>query len=414
MADDLTDEMTRSRSRTGDDAADNAEVRTVMARTDERIPIGSDLDRPLRSPYDEFFDYETMDERDFVRVPKSTSGARRFLLWLAVFALIIVVGIGGTALWVVRQVDPGGDPGPELAISIPEGSSVVNIADILETGEIVTNGRIFREYLRVRAPGPYQAGEYVFAQRSSMSEAAAVLEGGPVPPDYLDVTVPEGLKLTEIATRLNSEVPHFSSTSVTAALGSLAVRSKYQPEDSTNLEGLLFPDTYRAATDETETQFLARMVEQMESVAGQLGYDQAAEITGYTPYELIIIASMIEREARLPEDQGKISRVIHNRLAEGMKLEIDATVLYALGEHTDELTSTDLEIDSPYNTRRYGGLPPTPIGAPGRGALAAAMSPDEGDWLFYVLATEEGGHFFTSSYDEFLQQKNESKERGLF
>jgi len=379
-----------------------------------------DLDKPLRSPYDEFFDYEALDEQDFVRIPKRTSGVRRILFWFGILALVVVVGLGGAALWVLRQVDPSGDPGPELAMVIPEGSTVADITDLLEEGGVVTNGRIFREYLKIRDPGPYLAGEYVFLQRSSLSEAAEVLELGPIPPDFFDVTVPEGLEISEITSRLGRDVDHFSRLSVREALATPTLRSRYQPEDSPEreglvaLEGLLFPDTYRLDEDETELALLERMIAELEDVTTELGYDRAEELTGLTPYQLIIIASMIEREARLPEDQGKIGRVIHNRLAAGQRLEIDATVRYALGGRTDELTVTDLEVESPYNTRKFDGLPPTPIGAPGRGALAAAINPEEGDWLFYVLATEEGGHFFTSEYEDFLTVKKESQDKGLF
>jgi UPF0755 protein len=125
------------------------------------------------------------------------------------------------------------------------------------------------------------------------------------------------------------------------------------------------------------------------------------------------VASLVEEEAKTDGDRPKIARVIYNRVAEDMKLEIDATVPYALGMHKTELTQSDLEVDSPYNTRRYKGLPPTPIAAPGRASLEAALNPEEGPWIFYVLADAEGNHFFTDDYDEFLQKKEEGQEAGL-
>ena len=149
-------------------------------------------------------------------------------------------------------------------------------------------------------------------------------------------------------------------------------------------------------------------------MATEVGYTQAEALTGLTPYEAIIVASLIEEEAKVPEDRAKISRVIHNRIEQGMKLEIDASVIYALGRHTTELTFADLNFDSPYNTRLNPGLPPTPIAAPGRAALEAAINPAEGDWLFYVLADEDGSHFFTDDFDEFQQQVAKSRAEGLF
>ena len=121
---------------------------------------------------------------------------------------------------------------------------------------------------------------------------------------------------------------------------------------------------------------------------------------------------MIEREARVPEDRPKIARVIYNRLSAKMRLDIDATVVYAVGGKTS-LTGADLEIDSPYNTRLYKGLPPTPIAAPGQASLEAALAPSEGPWLYYVLADREGRHYFTDSARDFDRAVAEAEEAGL-
>ena len=154
------------------------------------------------------------------------------------------------------------------------------------------------------------------------------------------------------------------------------------------------------------------MLDQFDEVTDDLGYGDANDV-GRSPYEMLIVASMVEEEARLPEDQAKIARVIYNRLDQGMALGIDATLLYEIGQKAD-LTESDLATDSPYNTRLNTGLPPTPITNPGRGALDAAIHPADGPWLYYVLADEKGGHFFTDDYDEFLRQKQESEDKGLF
>jgi UPF0755 protein len=127
----------------------------------------------------------------------------------------------------------------------------------------------------------------------------------------------------------------------------------------------------------------------------------------------VIIASMIEREARVPEERPMIARVVYNRLRDGMTLGIDATVIYALGRHTDVLTRSDLEIDSPYNTRRFAGLPPTPIASPGRESLEAALNPAPGDWLYYVIADEDGRHTFTENYRDFERAVAEARSKGL-
>ena len=211
-------------------------------------------------------------------------------------------------------------------------------------------------------------------------------------------------------------LPEFDEAELNSALYGGSIRSSFQPEGNINLEGLLFPDTYQVGEDdfEDEAGLVSRMAEQFDDVAAELGYNEAQTRIGLTPYEVIIVASMVEEEARVPEDRAKIARVIYNRIARDMRLEIDATVLYAIQQHTAELTQADLAVDSPYNTRLYKGLPPTPIATPGRASLEAALNPAEGDWLFYVLADADGSHFFTDSYDEFLNQVNRSRAEGLF
>ena len=170
------------------------------------------------------------------------------------------------------------------------------------------------------------------------------------------------------------------------------------------MEGLLFPSTYQVIERDTPRSIALRLAEEFDKQAGAVDFSRV-EALGISPYEAIIVASMIEAEASVPEDRDRIAAVIYNRLEENMALGIDATVLYALGEHKEELTTEDLQVDSPYNTRQVTGLPPTPIGAPGAESLAAAANPAEGDWLYYVLSDCDGHHAFSVSYDEFLQNK---------
>jgi UPF0755 protein len=177
------------------------------------------------------------------------------------------------------------------------------------------------------------------------------------------------------------------------------------PPEVDNLEGLLFPSTYQIVRKDSEADVARRLVDQTVEETVELDFEAKAAARGVTPYEAVIVASMIEAEAKAPGDRGKIARVIYNRLDEGMRLGIDATVLYALGEHKNVLTNADLAVDSPYNTRKVAGLPPTPIGAPGAGSLEAAVNPAEGDWLYYVVSDCAGHHAFSESYDEFLQNK---------
>ncbi len=135
---------------------------------------------------------------------------------------------------------------------------------------------------------------------------------------------------------------------------------------------------------------------------------------GFTPYEVLTVASMVEEEAKVPGDRPKIARVLYNRLAKGMTLGVDATVEYAIGQRVVNLTKSQLATTSPYNTRLHAGLPPTPISSPGRASLEAALNPTAGDWLYYVLAAPDGSQYFTASYSDFQRQTAKSRAEGLF
>lgn len=361
-------------------------------------------------------DYALTQDGDWVRLPKRWSFARRALVvFLGVGALIIVVALLANN-WLQNQLDPPGAQGEEVAVEIPEGASTNDIASILADEGVVANSTVTRFYFRFNSDQEFQAGDYVFNKNSEVWSVREVLEAGPLPPVFQSVTIPEGLWLVDISSRLLDALPSFDPAELDLAIKGGGIRSKFQPEGNISLEGLMFPDTYQIDEDlqADEAAMVSRMVTQFDDVATELGYSQAQALTGLTPYELIVVASLIEEEAKVAEDRAKISRVIHNRIAEGMKLEIDATVIYALGEHTDELTFSDLNLDSPYNTRLNPGLPPTPIAAPGRAALEAALNPVDGPWLFYVLADEDGSHFFTDDFEEFQSQVAKSQAEGLF
>ena len=168
--------------------------------------------------------------------------------------------------------------------------------------------------------------------------------------------------------------------------------------------GIFFPDTYDVdeASLANEESLLQRMTSQFDIVATETGLSSPPDGLGVNPYEVLIVASLIEEEAALDEERAKIARVIYNRLDRSIPLGIDATIVYALGGDR-ELTLSDLAVDSPYNTRLVSGLPPTPISAPGRASIEAALQPAQGDWLYYVRTDESGvgSHTFTVTQEDF-------------
>lgn len=340
--------------------------------------------------------------------------------WQRILVLLFVLGAGAGAVawfcydWVQRQLDPPGEPVGAVSVEIPSGSGVSDIARMLAERGVVANAVVARLAWR---NSEIQAGEYVLAQNMSVDQALEVLNAGPAPAPFIKITIPEGLWLSEITERLLDGLDAFDPVELDTAISGGAIRSAFQPEDVNSLEGLLFGETYHVdeASADDEAALVERMVQQFDLVAAELGYDTLAETTiGLSPYEVITVASMVEEEAFRDEDRPKVARVIYNRINLGMPLGIDATVLYAIGERKTGITRSELNVDSPYNTRKFRGIPPGPISSPGRKSLEAALYPADGDWLYFVLSARDGTLFFTDDYEEFLRVADEARREGVF
>lgn len=361
--------------------------------------------------YEDFHDFDGR-RREYVRIPRRAPQVPGFFRLGLLIKVVVVVGLAGGVWWGYQQVNPSGEPGETVVVEIPDGVGSAGIAEVLADAGVVSNSRLFQEYLRFKSKGTIGAGTYRVQKNSALWEALNVLAAGPIPVGSVDATVPEGLRLNDIYASLSAAVPRFTVESLQAAAAAGQVRSRFQPEGA-SLEGVLFPDTYRIGNDMSEAEVLSLLTSQFDQVAAELQIETRAAALGLTPYQVIVLASMIEEEAKVPEERAKISRVIHNRLAIDMRLEIDATTLYAVGKEGNTLTLTDLGSDSPYNTRRASGLPPGPIAAPGRASLEAALAPAEGPWLFYVLSDANGNHAFTDSAEEFEELVAAADRAGL-
>ena len=391
--------------------------------------------RVLDDEVDDIDDDDLRWDEPLTRREQRALGSYRRRRWptvLASFALIALLGVGVVGFWAFRQIDPAGDPGDDVAITIPEQTGASEIADLLEENGVITNSLVFRGYLKVKGTGTdWQAGDYVFQEDMSFDEAIEVLDAGPGEPPFDEVTIPEGYTvfageglpapgtLVQRIVDPDNGIPRFSQQRIMARLLDGSLRSQFQPPDVANLEGMLFPATYRIGEDQNVNALLNQMVQRFDEVATEAGIGNATQLidqaTGgqvqITPYEAIIVASLIEREARVPEERPMMARVIYNRLQNGVPLGIDASLNYALGHPA--ATESELATDSPYNLREVAGLPPTPIAVPGEASLRAAVAPAQGQWMYYVLADESGRHTFTNTYEEFLAAKEQCQAAGL-
>ena len=332
----------------------------------------------------------------------------------AAVAVVALVALAGGGLWVKRQIDPAGGPGKAVDVDIPDGTSTNGIIDLLARKHVVSNGRVFELYVKVKRAGPFQAGLYHLHEHSAMGAVIDVLDKGPALPPAVNITIPEGLVLAQVAARVAKRDPRLSATAFAQVAASGDIRSRYSPPGQASLEGLLFPDTYRVERTETERDLLREMATTFDDTAQSLGYDQALQLTGYSAYKVIIVASLVEAEAKDDVDRPKIARVIYNRLAKGMPLGIDAAFYYTLplDRRGTPLRQSDLARDTPYNTRLHAGLVPTPIDMPGRPSLEAALHPADGTWLYYVLK-DARTHAFSTDYQQFLADKKAAEQKGL-
>ena len=252
------------------------------------------------------------------------------------------------------------------------------------------------------------------ASQASVDDLTSAPSGNEVV--EVEVVFPEGFTVRQIMSRLERDAPGLSVADLEAALAANSLPAPFRPEGVTSYEGLLFPALYRVASYETEADVLSRMIEELRARVLANDIEAAAQRLGRTPYELIIIASLIEKEVKIAEERALVSRVIHNRLAMEMELQIDAALYYNAPEGA---TFADLKAaDTAYNVYLRKGLPPTPIASPGEAALIAAMNPaenpakddplctvrnkkekaDECRLLFYVLSDAEGRHAFSTTY----------------
>ncbi|MFN8053269.1 MAG: endolytic transglycosylase MltG [Acidimicrobiales bacterium] len=379
--------------------------------SDDRYPGDQYASDEYADEYDDYGEYEPLR-------PSSRRGSPLAVTAVAVFAVLGIL-VAGTLVWASRQMNPSGDPGPKLAsVVIPAGSTFDDVAQILEDRKVIGSARVLGWYAKFNDVNPVKAGRYVnFQVNSSMSDAVKVLNAGPVPPKDQVLTIIPGTWLEDALAAINKKFPNISVDALKLVLVSGQVTSKYHPDPKASWEGYLLPETYQFDENATAQQILQKLISTFDSTLDELGYGNATATTGRSAADLVTIASMVERETGDPdEERPKIARVIFNRLDRKIATGVDATILYGLHRKGNEkpLTKSELETDGPYNSRTRPGLPPTAISLPSKKSLDAAIHPATGNWLYYVLKTQQPrAHVFLVTYKEFEAAKAECQANGF-
>ena len=334
---------------------------------------------------------------------------KRTALVFLIFIIVLSFSLRAYSLMEpINEVDPS-----EITVQIEKGMTGRAIAEKLEAEGVIKSSTIFYLLLRFKGVENLRAGYYSFSTSDTPLEIIAKLQRGEE--ERFKVTIPEGFTLAEILDRFAAlELPQYDRELLAEEINQktaeleleIMLEDSLLSSDQLYLaEGIIIPNTYNFPMSYQESDIAEDLITYFKEERLPL-IKEAAAAADYSAYELLIIASLIEEEGKLEAENRTIASVIYNRLEQGMPLQIDATVQYALPERTARVLYRDLEVDSPYNTYQIAELPPTPIASPGDQALEAAINPADSDYLFY-FAREDGSHIFTESYDEHLQKQRE-------
>jgi UPF0755 protein len=344
--------------------------------------------------------------------PRAERGRRpRRLALLLVF--ILFLGVVGAVAWAADYYRTCKEP--EIGLKRPvmftvrAGATGEEVVEGLHTRGVTPCGG-FVGNLLLRGTGKedrIRTGSFELTTGMTLEEAVTVLTTPPRKVPTVELLIPEGYRLTQIARQVQKELKIPSDRFMKELQSGRYVLPPYLPEGTATPEGFLFPKTYEFVRADVSPRLVAeQLLEQFATEAEDLPFDRAKEL-GVTPYELVIVASMIEEEARVDRDRRLIAGVIYNRLKLHMALGIDATLLYDDPTPDGQLSTSDLEFDSPYNTRLHAGLPPTPIASPGEASLRAALDPAATPFLFYVLCGADGHHRFARTDQEHQRNVHE-------
>ena len=348
---------------------------------------------------------------------------RRRFPWMAVIMLVcIVVVLAVTQIGRNWLVPANANDTQIVEVEIPEGTPVSTMGDILEEQGLIRSSSAFSLLVRVQgAAANLQAGVHDLSPSMTMPEIVAALQEGAEEAGMLKVTVNEGLTVDQIAEVVADSTSYSAEDFLNLMTNQefLAQLVQQYPilTDSYNnpnvryvLEGYLFPATYDVAQGETLESLVTQMVDKTNEVLSK--YQADIDASSYSLQDIMSIASLVEKEGQTTEDRKLIAGVFYNRLEQGMPIQSDISVLYALGTHKEMVTYDDLEVDSPYNLYTPAGLPPGPMNSPSEDAIAAALEPTDNDYLYFYANLKTGEVFYTDDYEQHQAWAQEYEETG--
>lgn len=360
---------------------------------------------------------DTDTKRDIRK--KETSIIKKIMKYFMI-ALLVIVLVGGFFTWnyIKGETQPVDTAQTELvSFEIEQGASVKEVSKALEEEGIIRNSKLFNFYLKFKNVSGFKSGLYHVSKSMTLDEIIAELSGQGKDKDQnaTKVLIREGEQLTDIAKEVEKSTKYSAEDFMAKVQDEDFLRYLVQkfPKLLTQsyngyqvkyvLEGYLFPATYDMNDSKTLQMLITEMVAKTDEVMSKY-YDKILE-SDYTLQETMAMASLIEKEGTKLEDRKKISSVFHNRIKENMKLQTDVSVQYALGEHKEALSLSDLEVDSPYNLYQNYGVGPGPYNSPSEDAIVAALEPEKTDYLYFLADIKTKEIYYAKTYEEHLELK---------
>lgn len=319
---------------------------------------------------------------------------RRIITRLFLFLILAGLLIGGLGYWQYeRSLKQPLQPGNEDIFTVQRGDNITSIAKRLQEKGVIPAAWPMIVHARLGGQATrLQAGDYRLHESSNVPDLLADMVAGKVA--TFTITVVEGRTVAQLLAQIAAE-PHIKQTlqgknsaDIAAALGIDGA-----------LEGRFLPDTYHYAYQESDIEILKRLHQAMQDFLAQAWAKRSDDLPLQTPYEALILASIVEKETGVASEREQVAGVFIRRLRQGMRLQTDPSVIYGAKDYQGVITKTHLQTDTPYNTYTRAGLPPTPIALPSRASIEAALHPDNGDALYFV-ADGKGGHVFSATYEQ--------------